>query len=183
MMVNLICFSAHLDISASRLQSRAVLDLNSYTSSGSPTNPTSRDNPIRYECGGDVNISLFLWQGVLDLLNTLYEEAKVSVSSIVSTPLGALSISQIQEAESILLAIYGLLRTAGDNKEKIKSLSNEFYSCIPHKNGVPTPSISSLVLLTEKQDLCQTMKDMCAISETSNIGGNADATAMSTNFS
>ena len=106
------------------------------------------------------------------LLETVYEEARQKVASTVSTPLGALSAAQIHEAESLLLAIR-LEITSTRNRDKIEKLSNAFYSAIPHTASTPTPVIDAMDLLAQKQDLCQTMKDLCAISESTSVGGSS----------
>jgi len=48
----------------------------------------------------------------------------------------------------------------------IRKHSSEFYSCVPHsKESAQSNPINSMKAISQKQDLCQLVRDMVAVSE------------------
>lgn len=117
------------------------------------------------------------------LVRYLYDEATNALTTTVAakitahgieTPLGVLTISQIEKGEAILQDLYGLF-TASASKKATKSqelrmaqLSSDFYSTIPHRIGrtrdaVAAATIATLADFEAKQETLQLMKDMLQV--------------------
>eukprot|EP01091_Cochliopodium_minus_P000844 TRINITY_DN1074_c0_g2_i1.p1 TRINITY_DN1074_c0_g2~~TRINITY_DN1074_c0_g2_i1.p1 ORF type:complete len:393 (-),score=120.26 TRINITY_DN1074_c0_g2_i1:31-1209(-) len=84
-------------------------------------------------------------------------EGIVSPEGLIKTPLGTLSLSQIEKAEVVLLRLYKIFQDSTCTKEDLILISNEFYSAMPQKS---TPPIDNLDLFTEKYELIQLLKDL-----------------------
>ncbi|MFO0708625.1 MAG: WGR domain-containing protein [Sandaracinus sp.] len=116
------------------------------------------------------------------LVRYLYDEATNALTTTVAakitangieTPLGVLTISQIEKGEAILKDLYDLF-TAATKKgakgqtTKMAALSSDFYSTIPHRIGrsrdaVAAATISTLADFEAKQETLQLMKDMLQV--------------------
>lgn len=117
--------------------------------------------------------------GVSDLVRYIYDEAKGALTDTVAaritangieTPLGILTLGQIEKGEAILQAAYDLFnkKRAKDRDEQLTRLSGEFYSAIPHRIGrsraaVGAAVIDSLEAFAQKQQTLQLMKDMLQV--------------------
>jgi poly [ADP-ribose] polymerase len=118
----------------------------------------------------------------------LYDEATTALTSTVSakitangieTPLGILTIGQIEKGEEILSQLYDLFQKKKKDRSAMEELSGEFYTTIPHRIGrsrqaVANAVIDSLPMFEEKQQTLQLMKDMLQVNgETGNVLFNA----------
>lgn len=115
--------------------------------------------------------------GVQDLVNTIYAEATNALTTTVAakitangieTPLGILTVGQIEKGESVLAEIYDLFKKEKGTRPKYEALSGEFYTAIPHRIGrtrdaIATAVIDSLAEISQKQETLQLMKDMLAV--------------------
>ncbi|KAL6055237.1 Poly(ADP-ribose) polymerase catalytic domain protein [Balamuthia mandrillaris] len=117
---------------------------------------------------------------VQQLVQLLYKEASESVTRTViarittdgiETPLGILSLTQIQRGEDVLLELSHLAMQpeSSERDEHVEKLSQEFYSMIPHRLGTNKAEIrrailSSPQLIEEKQNLLQLMRDIISVS-------------------
>jgi poly [ADP-ribose] polymerase len=74
-------------------------------------------------------------------------------------PLGKLQRDQITKCFKILLQIQKILLSGDKNKEKfISSLSNDFYSIIPHNYGIKKPvNIDHLLRIKDKIKVLETV--------------------------
>jgi poly [ADP-ribose] polymerase 2/3/4 len=96
----------------------------------------------------------------------LYAEAQTKLTSAISSPLGTLTLSQVEKGEAILVQLYQLFQEAGSRGDEsarhasMAALSKEFYSAIPQTHQ---PSIDNISVFEEKQDLVQLMKDMLTV--------------------
>jgi poly [ADP-ribose] polymerase len=115
---------------------------------------------------------------VQEITRYIYDEAKIALTTTVAakitangieTPLGVLTMGQIEKGEEILLDLYELFKT-GSKKitSKIENLSSEFYTVIPHRIGRTRTAIESSVIDTmasfeQKQETLQLMKDMLSV--------------------
>jgi predicted DNA-binding WGR domain protein len=121
-----------------------------------------------------------LASGVQALVTYIYEEATSALTSTVAakitangieTPLGVLTIGQIEKGEAILNTAYSLFQqekkpTRYD--DDMARLSGEFYSAIPHRIGRTRAAIADAVIDTlaefeQKQETLQLMKDMLKV--------------------
>ncbi|KJE92815.1 polymerase [Capsaspora owczarzaki ATCC 30864] len=130
---------------------------------------------------------------VKQLVAAIFQDAHAHLIRTVDMPLGTLSVPQIEKGLTILGTIEGILLKQtksdgaqmddnGDNAngtsasassssssspmpKGLSALSNEFYATIPHKS--PANPVTSLQAVTDKQELCQLLLDVCAVSETS----------------
>lgn len=114
------------------------------------------------------------------LVEDLYQEATGTLTKKVNatitangieTPLGVLTIGQIEKGEKILEEIAKSLNKKGD---VLADLSGQFYTVIPHKLGRSKADILESVINTgtkveEKEDTLQLMRDMLNVSSK---GGN-----------
>ncbi|XP_063404518.1 protein mono-ADP-ribosyltransferase PARP4-like [Mytilus trossulus] len=100
---------------------------------------------------------------VVELMEHIWKEATGEIEEVISSPLQSLKLEQIEKAEAILLKC----KNCGDNQQRT-GLVDEFYSCLPHRRK-HTPSDTELkAWLSQKQDICQMIKDMVAVSESTN---------------
>jgi poly [ADP-ribose] polymerase 2/3/4 len=113
---------------------------------------------------------------VQSLVRYLYDEAKGALTTNVNakitangieTPLGILTIGQIEKGEEILTELYDLFnkKNVKNRDERIKELSSDFYTVVPHRIGrtraaVEAAVINSLADFQQKQETLQLMKDM-----------------------
>jgi poly [ADP-ribose] polymerase 2/3/4 len=114
---------------------------------------------------------------VQDLVRYLYDESKHALTNSVAakitangieTPLGILTLGQIEKGEQILMDLYEEFQKSKKNKSKLEDLSGDFYSAIPHKIGRSRTAVSAAVIdnltaFEEKQNTLQLMKDMLQV--------------------
>jgi hypothetical protein len=86
----------------------------------------------------------------------------------IETPLGILTVGQIEKGESILQDIYKLFQQGSKNRSKMIDLSGDFYTTIPHRIGRTRAAIDEAVIDTMedfqgKQETLQLMKDMLQV--------------------
>src|SRR5262249_23940554 len=117
-----------------------------------------------------------LHPGVQALVRYLYDEATHALTSTVAakitangieTPLGILTVGQIEKGEKILEELYALLQKSSSKQtdERRVELSGEFYTTIPHRIGRSRSAVDQAVMTTlesiyQKQETLQLMKDM-----------------------
>ncbi len=103
------------------------------------------------------------------LVNTV--AAKITANGI-ETPLGVLTLGQIEKGEAILAELFKIFESSkkanGKLQDKIEALSGEFYTCIPHRIGRTREAIAEAVIDTpaefeQKQETLQLMKDMLQV--------------------
>jgi poly [ADP-ribose] polymerase len=111
------------------------------------------------------------------LVRYLYSEATNALTTTVAakitahgieTPLGVLTMGQIEKGEAILKELYDLFQGGAKNRVRMESLSGDFYSAIPHRIGrtreaVKEAAIDSLADFEAKQETLQLMKDMLKV--------------------
>lgn len=118
---------------------------------------------------------------VQDLVTYLYEEATNALTSTVNvkitargieTPLGILTIGQIEKGEETLSELWDLyqagVRPGTSDYWKMVDLSGEFFTAIPHRIGRSRRQVKEAVIDTlsefeTKQQTIQLMKDMLAV--------------------
>ena len=122
---------------------------------------------------------LDLHPGVQDLVRYIYAEATNALTSTVSaritangieTPLGILTIGQIEKGEAILAEAYKVFqdKSARGRQQKLEDLSGQFYTVIPHRIGRSRLAVLGAVLdnleaFASKQETLQLMKDMLRV--------------------
>jgi poly [ADP-ribose] polymerase len=116
---------------------------------------------------------------IRDLVRYIYDEAVGALTSKVQaqvtangieTPLGILSVGQIEKGESILEELYDVLnkKRKRNRKALLEELSSEFYTVIPHRFGRSRAAASAAVIQSlsdfqDKQETLQLMKDMLQV--------------------
>jgi predicted DNA-binding WGR domain protein len=116
---------------------------------------------------------------VADLVEYVYAEATNALSSTVAakitaqgieTPLGILTLGQIQKGEAILQDLYELFQKKGKKKspDDVLRLSGDFYTVVPHRIGRTRAAAQAAVIDTleafeQKQETLQLMKDMLQV--------------------
>jgi poly [ADP-ribose] polymerase len=108
-------------------------------------------------------IALIYNEATHALTNTV--QAKITAKGI-ETPLGVLTIGQIEHGELFLKEIFDAVQ-AGD-KGSLEGLSSQFYTAIPHKLGrtrarVQQAIIDSKAKISEKEETLQLMRDMLKV--------------------
>jgi poly [ADP-ribose] polymerase 2/3/4 len=112
-----------------------------------------------------------------DLVTYLYAEATNALTSTVSakitangieTPLGVLTIGQIDKGSAILEQLYNLFQTGNAKHEDMVDLSGDFYTTIPHRVGRTRAAVEAAVINTlpefeQKQETLQLMRDMLQV--------------------
>ena len=114
---------------------------------------------------------------IQELVSCIYTEATNALTSTVSakitangieTPLGVLTVGQIERGELILQELFNLFQAKKNTQSEIMRLSGEFYTCIPHRIGRTRSAISGAVIdsmedFEAKQETLQLMKDMLSV--------------------
>ena len=127
--------------------------------------------------GGPAPTASRLCPALQGLVRYLYDEATAALTDAVSakitangieTPLGILTVGQIEKGEEILSALYELFQKKKRDRAAMEELSGEFYTVIPHRIGrtraaVAGAVIDSLALFEQKQEMLQLMKDMLQV--------------------
>jgi poly [ADP-ribose] polymerase 2/3/4 len=118
-----------------------------------------------------------LHPGIQDLVRYIYDEATHALTSSVAakitahgieTPLGVLTLGQIEKGEQILLELYDVFQKKKKKRAEMERLTGEFYTAIPHRIGrtraaVDTAVIETLEVFEQKQNILQLMKDMLQV--------------------
>jgi poly [ADP-ribose] polymerase len=111
------------------------------------------------------------------LVSYLYDEATAALTSTVAakitahgieTPLGVLTIGQIEKGEAILKQIYDEFSKKKKDKPTLVQLSGEFYTTIPHRIGRSRADAEAAVIegmdaFADKQETLQLMRDMLEV--------------------
>lgn len=112
-----------------------------------------------------------------ELVKYIYAEATNALTTTVAakitangieTPLGVLTIGQIEKGEQVLGEINDAVSAKKPNRTKLESLSGEFYSAVPHRIGrtreaIAAAVVDNLAAIAQKQETLQLMKDMLAV--------------------
>jgi len=116
---------------------------------------------------------------VQDFVQYIYNEATNALTSTVNasitangieTPLGVLTLGQIDKGQAILDELYELFQKKNKaTQDKMVDLSGEFYTVIPHRIGRSRAAAEQAVINTltdfnQKQDTLQLMRDMLSVS-------------------
>jgi poly [ADP-ribose] polymerase len=123
-----------------------------------------------------------LHRDVQEIVSYLYGEATNALISTVNasitangieTPLGVLTIGQIDKGEAILQDI---AKAVGKkkNRDELVDLSGQFYTLVPHKFGRSKEQALAAVIdsankIDEKQETLQLMRDMLNVNGKSNV--------------
>ncbi|XP_063404028.1 uncharacterized protein LOC134687563 isoform X2 [Mytilus trossulus] len=99
----------------------------------------------------------------VELIEHIWKEATGEIEQVISVPLQSIKLEQIEKAEAILL----MIKDCKDDSRVVK-LFEEFYEALPHKNKNQPVSSQRRSWLSKKQDICQMIKDMVAVSESTN---------------
>ena len=121
-------------------------------------------------------------QDIQELVSYLYSEATNALVSTVNasitangieTPLGVLTIGQIDKGQAVLDDI---AKTLGKKKntDELQDLSGQFYTLIPHKFGRSKDAALAAVIdnatkVDEKNDTLQLMRDMLNVNGKTNV--------------
>ncbi|MEZ4327521.1 MAG: WGR domain-containing protein [Polyangiales bacterium] len=118
--------------------------------------------------------------GIQDLVRFLYEEATNALTSTVAvritangieTPLGVLTLGQIEKGQAILDQLYDAFQSKKGKNAKadlLTDLSGEFYTVVPHRIGRSRQAAEAAVIDTladfqQKQETLQLMRDMLKV--------------------
>lgn len=114
---------------------------------------------------------------VANLVQQIYGDAGAALQSFVKlnitkegfeTPLGILTFKQIDSGKEILLALKDAISSS--NKEKIKKLTSQYYSLIPHKLGY---KITDEDLISKDEDVQKASDVLQLMRDSLEIGSNA----------
>ena len=164
-----------LSLAASKIGSRQARG----TSSGEVDAKTLDKLAAAKAKQGQKPARLALHPSVRDLVQHLYAEATSALTATVNakitangieTPLGVLTVGQIEKGERILAEAYQVFqkKRLRNKAERLEQLSGEFYTVIPHRIGRSRAAVSESVLdsvgdFAEKQETLQLMKDMLQV--------------------
>ena len=127
--------------------------------------------------------SVRLDKQVADLVKYLYSEAVKTLTTTVAasitangieTPLGVLTIGQIDLGQDFLNKLAAAVNKKKRNKEELTTLSGQFYTAIPHRLGRSRQAVEDAVITTpddvlSKNDTLQLMRDMLNVNSKSNV--------------
>ncbi len=120
---------------------------------------------------------------IAELVNYLYSEAVNTLTTTVNvsitahgieTPLGVLTIGQVDTGQAILDKIAIAVNKSRRNKRELSTLSGQFYTAIPHRLGRSRQAVEDAVITTPKDFLAknetlQLMRDMLNVNGESNV--------------
>lgn len=112
------------------------------------------------------NLVQYIYAEATEALTTTVQ-AKITAQGI-ETPLGVLTLGQIDKGDAILLELYDLFKKGSTNRSKMQDLSSDFYTHIPHRLGrtraaIDSSTIDSLEDFNAKQETLQLMRDMLQV--------------------
>lgn len=112
------------------------------------------------------NLVQYIYAEATEALTTTVQ-AKITAQGI-ETPLGVLTLGQIDKGDAILLELYDLFKKGSTNRSKMQDLSSDFYTMIPHRLGrtraaIDSSTIDSLEDFNAKQETLQLMRDMLQV--------------------
>ena len=102
---------------------------------------------------GDVQVSPEVGQ----LVTNVWRECLGAFEKYISVPLQQLRLKQVEQAEAVLLQIKQMLKMTPVAESEVQSLSDEFYSLIPHRLQRKV-AIKNLKTCTRKSNLCQLIR-------------------------
>ena len=120
-----------------------------------------------------------LKQPIKSLVEYIYAEATNALTTTVNakitadgieTPLGVLTLGQIEQGQAVLDQIDQELKKKRKQKGSLEELSSEFFTLIPHRIGRSRDAIEAAVIrdptsLVEKNETLQLMRDMLSVSD------------------
>ena len=136
--------------------------------------------------------SLGLHPRVVDLVRYVFSEATSALTTTIAaritaqgieTPLGILTLGQVDKGEAILADIHKLIHAgaakgsaAPARRAALEELSGAFYTAIPHRIGrsrgaVAAAVIDSIEAFGQKQETLQLMRDMLRVNAAAGSGG------------
>ncbi|KAK7486590.1 hypothetical protein BaRGS_00022115, partial [Batillaria attramentaria] len=98
---------------------------------------------------------------VQTIVEHIWREAVGEVETILTTPVTAVKLDQIEKAEALLVKIRDLKTDSPDMEAVLK----EFYDTLPHKTETAENVKPTRSWLSQKQDLCQLIRDIVSVSE------------------
>jgi len=121
---------------------------------------------------------------IQELISYLYSEATTALTQSVNakitaqgieTPLGVLTLGQIEKGEEILDALYDAFKAKKKSRDEMITKSGEFYTVIPHRLGrtrkaIEAAVIDSMAAFQQKQETLQLMKDMLKVNDAEHSG-------------
>lgn len=133
-----------------------------------PKKPAASQLPPRLQ-----ELITYLYASATDALTSTVN-AKITANGI-ETPLGVLTIGQVENGEKILQQAFDAFKAGGKKAEaELERLSGEFYTVIPHRIGrtraaIQAAVINSLAAFEQKQETLQLMKDMLQVNGEQNV--------------
>ncbi|XP_053163691.1 protein mono-ADP-ribosyltransferase PARP4 isoform X4 [Hemicordylus capensis] len=104
-----------------------------------------------------------LSEEVAVFVELIWSEALGHLDHLLAKPVTSISLNDVSKAEGILLRVKKALDEM-KSAEELTTMILEFYKTIPHRSGLDYDV--SKKLLSDKQDLCQLIRDMLNIRET-----------------
>ena len=120
--------------------------------------------------GGDSQVD----NNVLSLVDHIWTEAQGDLENLLSVPINSITLSSVDQAESILLSIITSLKSKSRGIFELDDLKEKFFGLIPHK--IPH-EIDKLNRVHRKMDLCQLIRDVVSVSEATNWTKSSSTTA------
>ncbi|XP_065253676.1 protein mono-ADP-ribosyltransferase PARP4 [Emys orbicularis] len=105
-----------------------------------------------------------LSQEISAFVELIWAEALGHLDHLLLEPVNNISLNDVSKGEGILLQIKNAMNE-GTAAKALKAMMMEFYRIIRHKNGIDYNITKRL--LSSKQDLCQLIRDMLNVCETS----------------
>ncbi|KAL5009558.1 hypothetical protein ScPMuIL_011863 [Solemya velum] len=103
---------------------------------------------------------------VAELVEHIWREAAGEIEDLLSLPINKVKIDQVEKAEAVLVQIKEQLASNKDDSA-MTSLVEEFYIHLPHNPQYIINDVSKS-WLAKQQDICQLIRDMLSVSETTN---------------
>ncbi|XP_063161870.1 protein mono-ADP-ribosyltransferase PARP4 [Candoia aspera] len=110
----------------------------------------------------DAANSSVLSEAVGRLVELIWTEAVGHLDDLLNKPVTSISLNDVSRAEGILLQAKEAL-DKGNSPTELSTILSEFYKLIPQKNVLHDDA--SKKLLSNKQDLCQLIRDMLNVHE------------------
>ncbi|XP_031548614.1 protein mono-ADP-ribosyltransferase PARP4-like isoform X2 [Actinia tenebrosa] len=103
---------------------------------------------------------------VTSLVDYLWKEAVGCLSETLAVPVESLKLQTVQEAEAVLVSMKECLDRNNHDGQEMRELWKEFCHLIPHEEE---EVVFEKSLIAEKQNLCQLIRDIVTVSESTNM--------------
>ena len=160
--------SSKIGSSKSRGQSSGHVDAETLSKINTETPKKKKTKTVKSAISPD--IQSFVQYIYAEATNALTRTVQANITANgIETPLGVLTLGQIDKGQEILDELYKLFQNKKKSNDQMVGLSGDFYTVIPHRIGRTRAAAQQAVITTledfnQKQETLQLMRDMLSVS-------------------